>query len=275
MVREPDDPLPDLAHMRVPDDASELDADRLAYYRELLARSREDQTPRQHVTPPAAPSRPGPPAGETPGWGGIGTPPWAAHPSARGGRGPFSGSTLAAALSVIALLAGLFVVLAPRPAATPEAVPLASPAATPGDIGGLLPDAPMVIGSQTRSFRDARPAVLLLTPTNGCDETCRATLEDVDVQAARQQIRTVLVGTPDRQAQLAETARALGGTPVVLDPDDALDRAYTPSGVTLVLVGADGVVTDVQRDVRPGVALLPALAALAPPLTPTAGATAP
>lgn len=119
-----------------PDDARELELDRLVWHREEQARRRRAQL---------------------------------AH--AFGGR-----TLLAASCLVLVLLAASFAVVVPVVTRTTNgARPLAHPTSAPGRPGGLLPAVTLQVGAERRPARALRPAVLALLPTScSCAQTVAA-----------------------------------------------------------------------------------------------------
>jgi hypothetical protein len=231
------DDLPEI-DVVIPDDARELDADRLAYLEELRARCAAGR--REGDTTDLAPR--GPTAW---GWRSlIFTRTWE--------RYGLSGPLLALILVGVAVLGSLSILLAPHITPLPPRLPLATATtAPPGRVGGLLPATTLVVGDRSRPARALRPVVLaLLTP--GC--ACQPALETVFQQAAEYRIRLWLVGPPAVQAEMAQLVRDTGnGTMVAaLDATDAFGRAFVPSGLTVVVVHADGRVEAVMRDIAPG-----------------------
>jgi hypothetical protein len=232
---EPEDVPPELQHARIPDDARELDPDRLAYYRELASRGRAQRPARR--------------AAARPGWS------LPRRPEA-GARPTLSGPMMLGVLVMLALMASLMVVLAPRPEPSPVPLPLAETTVPVGEAGGLLPEATVVLAGRDRPLRDARPVVLATVPAAGCDQECEDALASVWRQATQFRVRVALVGPPAAQEALEEVARtAMSGSPVLLDPSGAVADAYAPVGTTVIPVHADGVVAGVYRDVAPGTRL--------------------
>lgn len=155
-----------------------------------------------------------------------------------------------ALLCVAAVAVGLMLA---APVGTPTdsgAHPLASPTATPGTVGGLLPEVTLQVGHNDRPSRALRPAVLAVLPT-----PCRCTpaVHDLAVEAGQYALPVVLItlaGNAEIPALLA-AARATRAYPAV-DPTAVLARVYATRGLTVLLVRADGVVTTVARQFRPG-----------------------
>lgn len=210
----------------VPDDARELDRDILAYRREERRRRRRARWRR--VTLPIT-------------------------------RFGIAAPLIAGAL-LIALISGtLITVLGPEP--TPKATgrPVADrPSARPGQIGGVLPDAQIVVPGHRRRLIDLRPAVILVIPPN-C--RCGATVNEVSRQAHEYAIGLYLVadqrgGTvpaEERDKEMRDLAGAAryGVAIVAEDAAAVLATTYQASGLTAVLVHADGVVDDVLRGLPP------------------------
>ena len=141
------------------------------------------------------------------------------------------------------------------PLPPPARAPLASPAVTPGTAGGLLPD--VVLGNAP--VRSLRPAVLFLVGT-GC--ACVTEVRQVVAAAAPLRLTTYVVapGAGDAQRIAAQSGGRAAG---FADPGGALAAAYgVRHNVTLVLVRADGVVSQVVPAVAPSLRLDPALRAL-------------
>ena len=276
MVPRPDDPLP-----VIPDDASELEPDRLRWVAEERAKRRRAWFQRLMPT--------------------------------RWTRAGIPVPLLAAALTCTCALAALALMLTPRAARGPGPVPLAnvppvqvpatdesataprtetvglpatwvpatagagttghSSTPVPGPSGPIVRALPMsVVGRRLPSTTlstaagpedatDLRPAVVALLPS-GC--RCAATLGALRRQAQEFRLRLWLLGsgadTAQRRAELAGQARAgTGGTAGwALDGTAKLGRAMRARGLTLALIQADGVIRQVRRDL-PADGNLPAL----------------
>lgn len=234
---EPDDLPPELRDVVIPDDARELDRDRLAYYRELAARARADERP---ASPAARIRRLPKPFDPTRS---------PQFPSAPDGMI----TSLAIGVAVmVALFGALLLTFSVSGGPLPQTMPRATVDVPVGQPGGLLPDVPVVVNGLDRSTADVRPAVLVLWPAEGCGTGCEAALADVGRAAAEQRVRVVLAGTPEQGEDMRAAARQVPGSATWLtEPTGALS-VVGPSGLTVVTVHADGVIGDVLRDVGPG-----------------------
>ncbi|MET0740896.1 MAG: hypothetical protein ABWZ26_05005 [Candidatus Nanopelagicales bacterium] len=207
----------------VPDDARELDGDRLALLTEL--RQRAATQPSLSNADRALSRR------EVVG--------------SRVRRLGTTGWLLLVVLLLVGVAGTLVSVFAPRAPLPLERLPLASGAdAAPGQIGGLLPEAEVSVGLRHGDVRAIRPAVLVVVPPSCLD--CADAIFNVSSQAREYTLALALVGTPDQQDQLRELDRAGagGGAIQLIDPDGVLGSTYalTTTVPTLVLVHADGVV---------------------------------
>lgn len=220
--RRPEPALSDL-HLQVPDDARELAADLRALQRERRQAARRRRLARLLLT-------------------------------RRWRRFGLSGPLLVAVLLVVALYGLLLTALHPRGPVTPAARPLASPDLPPGAVGGLLPDVRLQLHlGSVLARQTGRPEVLALVPP---DCGCVATLRDVIDQAISFTRNLRLIGDGRSAGARSEveqlrTTATQGLARTAVDPSGALFSAYDAQGVTLLLVGADGVVLDVLRDVGP------------------------
>ena len=238
--RDRDLPLVDVV---VPDDARELDADLRAYLLEQRRRWREERarTSRSRWRRLVYTRR------------------WQRH--------GLSGPLLVLCLLAVAAVGSLMAVLGPRPSAFPRALPLAVGAGAVGSVGGLLPETTLVGRAGERSVRDLRPAVVGLVRG---DCACPERIDGAYSQTREFLVRFVLVTAPEDR--LAVRALAVGSgngaVSVLADRQDELARTYEPEGLTLLFVGADGVVHDVVRDLPAGARI----EALVAPLAHTASA---
>ena len=128
------DPSDDLLHVVVPDDLRELDAEVVAYRRELELARRHLRRQRM--------------------WHRV-TPKWA--------RGGLPSPIFTAVLLIIAttgLLLSVFAPVTQRAQSQLTTTPLANPRQAPGTVGGLLPDVQLVADSSHISTRVIRPAII-------------------------------------------------------------------------------------------------------------------
>lgn len=236
-----DDGILPAADLRAPDDARELERDRLAYLQELRERARGESPSRRDRRRRLLFTR-------------------------RWERFGLSGPLVALVLLLVALVGSLAVVFTPKASPRPPAVPLAAPASAPGQVGGLLPDQPLeLLPGRFLPAREVRPAVFALVPV-GCD--CPATIAHVLREAEQYRLRLWLVGAPAQRLELAELSRrsANGTAGVAVDPRGTF-ASYSARAdeVTLVLVHPDGVVGAVLADVDEATLLAPRLAPLQRP----------
>jgi hypothetical protein len=225
--------------IEIPDDARELDRDVQAYHRELRAQRRRLRARRLH------------------------------GPLTRDGMV----LPLLAGCLVLALISGTLLTLfsagqadmsglpgrtAAGPATTgkPAAGRTAgsSTATSVGQVGGPLPDKTLVVAGQSRRLRSLPPAVLALIPA-GCQ--CAAALRQLVQQAAAARVVLYFVGTGGAMGQLKGLATQAGQHPAQLAEDvhNVLGTTYQPTGLTAILVHANGTVARVAPRLRPGLAL--------------------
>jgi hypothetical protein len=229
---EPYDDLPPLRDVVIPDDARALEADRLAWLHEQRVARRRRRVQRLLLT-------------------------------RRWDRFGLAGPVVVLALLAAAVFGSLSVVLIPRPGPSrPGPQPLASPTVAPGSAGGVLPDLTLAGARGPVHLRALRPAVLAVVPA-GCE--CPDALEHSFREASEYGVGMSVLGESAQARQLSAVAGGIGnGTVQALTGDlRAVTRAYRPTGLTLLLVRADGVVTDVLRDVGPDLHAELALAGLA------------
>ena len=226
----------------VPDDARSLDADRDLYLREHSRGSTPGLYFRSYVLGRFAPA-------------GLSAP------------------LILLVLVVVGLVAGSVAFFTPAPTTDPfPGLPLAPNAQAPaGQVNGLLPVVVVGIDQQKVSIRAFRPAAVALVPVS-CG-SCVSVLRNVQAQVDEYGVRLVLVGSPKQTSQLEQIDQsALGGDATVAsDPQGAMSTIYQPSGITLLLVHADGVVGAVLANVGPADRLEPKLAQLTRPGAPTSG----
>lgn len=214
---EPFDDLPPLHDVVIPDDARDLEGDRLQWLHEQRRARRRRMVERLRSGPRRT---------------GIAAP------------------LVALAMFAVATAGMLAVMLSSRtgpPRQGPTA--LAAPLAPAGHVGGLLPHLTLTGPRGAVQLRDQRPAALAVVPPE-C--ACELALEHAFRQAAGYSVDLVLLGETEQTATLRALAAGTGnGSVMALTGDlDALN-SFAPHGLTLVLVRADGVVRSVLRDVGP------------------------
>lgn len=223
----PDEPGPDLGSVRVPDDARDLLRDVEALRRERRARSRRQRAGRLLLT-------------------------------RRWQRYGLSGPLVLAVLAVVGVFGALMTLLRPSFPAGSGPEPLAAPAVAPGQVGGLLPDTPVLTPVRTTTTRAlARPEVLVLVPVPcRCDDVLSGVVDQV--RQATRDLRLLSTGSADpagREVAALKTGPARGLVDSGVDLQGVLHRTYDPTpaaGPTVLFVDPDGVVADVVRDVQPG-----------------------
>jgi len=228
------DDLPSV-NVVVPDDASELDPDVRAYYRERrLARARA-LVAKVFLT-------------------------------RRWRRFGLSGPILVAVLVFVGLVGSMLAILGPHQVhRTPRTLPLAQQTSPPvGELGGLLPATELLVGGLQKNSRELRPGVLALIPP-ACE--CVPLLDDLFRQVKEYGYPMYLVGSEAMRTEIERTARDVGnGTAApVVDPSGTLTATYAARGITVLLVHADGILGAVFRELAPGVRLEPELAPLSSP----------
>lgn len=219
---EPYDDLPPLRDVVIPDDARELEADRLAWLHEQ--RSHDERARHQRLLDQLFP---------------------------RGGTRLGLGTPLVALAMFVVASVGLLSLTLTSRASPPRqaAAVLATPVVPAGRVGGLVPQLSLAGPRGDVALRELRPAALVMVPPE-C--ACELTLEHTFRQAAEYGVDLVLLGRPGHADELRALAAGTGnGTVAALIGDlDALS-GYAPKGLTLLLVRADGVVTRVVREVGP------------------------
>ena len=203
--------------MVIPDDARELEPDRQAWLREVRRARWRARFRRLTVTRSGRP-----------------------RPLA------LLATLLIAVLATTTALAGT--VLSRPPS---RGAPLAHPTTPAGEVNGLLPKVDLEARGGSLPSRTLRPAALLLLPS---DCTCGALLQVVAGAAREVGVRAVAVQEPGTPAQNESTARAVfaAGLGLVTDSLGQLRGGLRPSaaGPRLILVRADGVITDVRDGPR-------------------------
>jgi hypothetical protein len=208
----------------VPDDASELDREVIAYRRELRQRRRRER------------------------WDRIG------RPFTRYGiAAPFIASAV-----LIALISGvLMTVISPRPNPRTIQVPPTGPQRLrPGDAGGGLPAGNVI-------FRHKRVPVTELINVAGVvlvvprECHCDAAAQGVIRQAGAQRLQVWLVADDRTDKNDGDVSRLADGTApgaalVADDGDRVLSSTYRATGLTAVLVRTDRIVRKILRDLQAG-----------------------
>ena len=234
MAPGPDEQHPELG-VNVPDDARALESDRLAYLRELQDRA---ASPSPGPTPTAAEAQ--------------ADGPWLPGGTARHVRRIALTFVLGWA-GMALLVSGLMIAFTPRGEPDAATLALADSGRPPGTVGALLPDEVVEISGQERSLRGVRPAIIAVVPTGACSAgECEVTIQQLWRQAREYRLRMFVAGAPDDATALRALTRGpAAGAAIMTDPAGALSR-FEPTGLTLVLVHADGIVGSVIRDVQPG-----------------------
>ncbi len=221
----------------VPDDPRSLDGDRDAYLQELRGRA------------------------------GAGSRLARLRDRVRSGRFGVSGVTMILVLACVAVVGSTLTFFSPPPSSSGALIaPLATaPPNDVGSIGGLLPDANVLVEGLSVPLRTARPAMIAMVPTS-C-KACGPTLHSLLMQAREYGLRLVLAG-PQSQADQLEglnTVELGGSGRVAIDTGNVLSSTYVPQGISVVLVHEDGIVAAVLRDVTATQRLEPALSQLSRP----------
>ena len=178
-------------------------------------------------------------------------------------RWSFPVGVISGALALAAVVVALLAVDTAGHPGRRAPVPLANPTAATGAVGGLLPASLITTTDGQRiPAQSLRPALLVLLPSH-C--SCPALLDSLAAQAAEVQLQLAVVGPNAPDAEIAALPGQLHHGSVVAGYDDAgrIASTYAAQGVTALIVGRDGVVTYIQREVTPVTRLeLPLQAAL-------------
>jgi len=233
--------LPDPERVRIPDDASALEADLWAWRAEQMRLGRPT--------------------------------PWLA--GRRSTRWRLASRVAPMLLGSLLLVAFLFSLAATVRPATVEPTPasaLATSTGQDGTVGGLLPPAILDVDGATKSARTIRPAALLLVPSAGASQ---AMLDAVHLQTSSYGIPLMLVGPPTRQALLERTASdiAAGTVPVVIDAASAIAESLglpTVFDPTLIVIGTDGRIHTIVENPTSGIRLESVLSRAAAGVDPAA-----
>lgn len=203
----------------IPDDARELDRDVIAYRRE--ARQRRRRAMLRRIFRPF--SRYGP-----------------AVP------------LIAGALLVAVISGVLITVLGPRPG-THLISPTTAPSSTPqaGQTGSPLPAGAIKIDNRDAKITDLQGAIVMLAP-DGCQ--CDKAVQSLTRQAHQYDLKAFLVGSHQWTQATAPELSRMAGQPgaiaqVVKDEAGILSSTYRASGLTILLVHIDGIISEIQRNV--------------------------
>jgi len=236
----------------VPDDASELDPDRLVWLAEDTGAGRVDRRP-----------LPGHRVDD------VDRPSWARRRRRR--LAAVAGVTACAVLVMSALGATLALFSPSAPAPGPGTA-LRVTDVSPGHLEGLLPAVTLAGDNGSLASTDLRPAVVAVVPTTCPD--CSRRLSSVAGQAAEYGLLLALVGGPTQHQQLQDLAGSLAGRQVVtlLDRNQTLRSTFVAtgagtSGLMLLLVRSDGTLYNVVDDPAADARLEPALVQLNTPAT--------
>jgi hypothetical protein len=236
----------------VPDDASALEADRLAWLAELADLDA---------------GRAGSPGGPAEGHHTLTMRQRRralVSPRPRRRLAILAGITACAVLAM-SLLGATMALFSPgaRPLVTPQ-TPLAVGSADPGSLDGLLPAATLTSDTGSVASTDLRPGVVALVPATCTD--CTQQLANVAAQAAEYRLPLFLVGGPSQHAQLQTLASGLAGRSVqaLVDRNLTLRDTFAPAAfgldhLLLLLVRADGTLYTVVNDPAADMRLEPSL----------------
>ena len=204
---------------RAPDDARELDRDVAALHRERRALRRAERRT-------------------------------ALLTSRRG----LSAALVVGSLALVSIFGALLVVLHPSFPTRSPSRPLADPEEPAGQVGGLLPDGPVLTPAERTTVRALpRPGVLVLVPVPCACDAVLASVVGQAIQVTRA-VRLVSTGAQDPTGAQASALRAGPARGLVtsgVDERGVVASAVGARGVTVVLVAGDGVIVDVVRDVQP------------------------
>lgn len=217
--------LPPIDGLVIPDDASELEADLVAWRREAAQQAREQLRVRRRARRAGSRSR-----------------------LRRLGLSLPMGVSVAVAVLLVVLFTTVF---APTRAPLAPAVPLATGVAATGAVGALLPDVTLTAGSGVAvPARLLRPATLVLVP-DPCTSACGAIAAEVVAQSRSLQVRAAVVlpmSATDATGSLSQAAASA----TLLADDTDLRQVVQATGVTAIIVGADGKVVDIARSITDG-----------------------
>lgn len=208
-----DAPLP--PDWRVPNDARDLELDRLAWRRERAAQARRR---------------------------------WLHRFTPSGGRGgPLRPGSIALLLGAVLVLSAVTMLAPLVLQRSGGARSLARPPVPAGQVGGLLPAVSLPVDGRPTPARSLRPAVVALVP-QPCP--CGSLLDELSARAEQFGLPVVLVTRGPTQLATLLAVVVHGRVVGAYDARGALATTYLPSGVTLLLVDSHGVVRHVDRQLR-------------------------
>jgi hypothetical protein len=154
-----------------------------------------------------------------------------------------------AALALVAIVTTLLTVMGPTTGGTgPSKVQLASTSATPGHIGGLLPSVGVATKDGTPiSSLSLRPGAVALLPEQ-CD--CDSQITGLDEAANTAEHSPLFVVAPSAYpSPAADTLQGQLRAAVLYDRTAALRAGVGAMGLTVILVGRDGRIYDIRKNV--------------------------
>jgi hypothetical protein len=156
---------------------------------------------------------------------------------------------------------------APAPPATSPAASASAPAAPGVQTAARLPDAAIDVGGRTLALRKVTASVLALVPRR-C--ACTAALRQLIRQAAHARVTLYLVGTDAGVAALRRIAAGAGAARLKFADDhkDVLGTTYRASGLTAIMVNANGSVA-LASGLQPGLQLASEFQSLQPSPSPS------
>jgi len=167
-------------------------------------------------------------------------------------RGTIPALVLSGATLLAGIVAVLLSVMAPRTVGhPPAATTLAAPTNAPGTLHGLVPNASLLTQDGTTvDTRSAvlRPEVYALVPV-GCG--CGELLNALSGQADSEQLRLAIVipAAEDETTTSLLTDLHRGRPSIYYDSRATFATAVASTGVTIVVVAADGTIYDVEKNI--------------------------
>jgi hypothetical protein len=236
----------DRLDITIPDDASELDLDRELWLTEASTTGGDAEP--GPVTRPAIDS-------------------WADRRGRQRRRLAITAGVVLVSMFVVALSGAIGAwIVGPQAAQAPST--LATDTVDDGQVGGLLPaDATLANGEAELAAQSIRPAVIVVVPSP-CPE-CEQLLSTLAPQAATFGVPLVAVGATGQSVQLDQLSDAVSSAGksrlvTLTDTRGVLASTYGQTTPTVVVVGADGVVTDVIKDPVPDLSVEADLVGVAP-----------